>query len=203
MAVLLRSADEVARVSSGELHSIAGLGSFVVRTRGVPDEGMPALRGVLAVIQPALSTPEGVDVQLELSDSERSIVELFHAQVWIRNGLPVRISHECPTCGAKTLSNRDYDALLERNRKMSALSGLGLAVTGTVTPFFMVGRLLQLRKTDPDFVCPRCKGLDSLDSPVTFCPACKSLREEAVLLRCDCGHDFGAGAAGLDWQPAD
>jgi predicted RNA-binding Zn-ribbon protein involved in translation (DUF1610 family) len=204
MAVLLRSGDEVARVSSGEFHSIAGLASSVVRTQGVPDEGLAALRSVLAVMQPALSATETIDVHIELSESERSIVELLHAQIWIRNALPVRISHECPTCGVKTLSNSDYDALLQRNRKMSALSGLGLAVSGTVSPFFMVGRLLQLRKTDPDFVCPRCKGLDSVDSPVTFCPSCKALREEAVLLQCaDCGHDFGSDVAGLKWQPAE
>jgi WD40 repeat protein len=205
MAVMLRAEDLVAQLSPGELAGIAGLGSYIVRASEAENGPPPALDEFLKRIEPSLAAADGTDVQIELSDSDQTALEFLHAQVRIRDALPVRIRHECPTCGTKTLSNPDHDVLVERSRKMSAISGIGMALSGTASPFLMVGGLLKLRKIDPDFVCPRCKELESDDAPVTFCPGCKSQRDEAVLIACaDCGHDFGAQVTeALSWQPLD
>lgn len=71
-----------------------------------------------------------------------------------------------------------------------------------INPFLLIGSLLRLRSVDPEFICPRCRGLESVDSPVTFCPQCKAQRAEAVLLSCpDCNHDFSAELTqAIDWK---
>src|SRR5687767_10739067 len=50
-----------------------------------------------------------------------------------------------------------------------------------------------------DDVCDRCDG-DRFDSEViTFCPGCRAIRAESILLSCpDCGFDFGTKAGPAD-----
>ena len=96
----------------------------------------------------------------------------------------------------KTLTNPDYEKLVEHTRKMNVLTrGVGMAVfSGGVTPYFMLNSLLGLRKTGPDYHCPRCQGLTADTTVVVFCPACKTQCDRAVLKTCsNCGHDFVSG----------
>lgn len=63
-------------------------------------------------------------------------------------------------------------------------------------PFVLVGTLFNLKRLDPDYVCPRCQGMDADEGLATFCPQCGDLRKEAVLRKCPkCHHDFLAGLA--------
>jgi predicted RNA-binding Zn-ribbon protein involved in translation (DUF1610 family) len=91
--------------------------------------------------------------------------------------------------------NPDYQRLVDRNRKIRGLSGfLGATISSSgVSPFILVGRILPLVKMDPDYVCPRCQGLDADERVVVFCPNCGERRDEAALRTCRrCEHDFRA-----------
>jgi hypothetical protein len=60
----------------------------------------------------------------------------------------------------------------------------------------LVGKLLQLKQLDPNFVCPRCQGMDSDCGIVTFCPSCHARRDDTVLHACStCHYDFRSGLA--------
>jgi hypothetical protein len=133
--------------------------------------------------------------RLEVEDAELPVVHFLWEQARIREALPLRTLQRCTTCRHEKIVNPDFKALVERNRKIRSWGG---ALGGTVgrhgvSPFFLVGRLLPLAKLDPEYVCPRCQGLDSEDRLIVFCPTCGERRDEAVLKTCrKCSHNFRA-----------
>ena len=120
--------------------------------------------------------------RLQVEDAELPVVNFLSEQARIREALPLRTLQRCTTCRHEKVVNPDFKALVERNRKIRSWGG---ALGGTVgrhgvSPFFLVGRLLPLAKLDPEYVCPRCQGLDSEDRVIVFCPTCGERRDEAV-----------------------
>jgi hypothetical protein len=133
--------------------------------------------------------------RIQVEDAELPVVTFLSEQARIRESLPLRTLQRCTTCRHEKIVNPDFQALVERNRKIRSWGG---ALGGTVgrhgvSPFFLVGRLLPLAKLDPEYVCPRCQGLDSEDRVIVFCPTCGERRDEAVLKTCrKCSHNFRA-----------
>ena len=132
--------------------------------------------------------------RLDVAAEEMPVVRFLWEQARIREALPLRTLQRCTTCRHEKVVNPDYKRLAERNRK---IRGVGGAVGATfspsagASPFFLVGRLLPLAKLDPEYVCPRCQGLESDDRVIIFCPTCGERRDEAVLKTCRrCSHDF-------------
>ncbi len=123
---------------------------------------------------------------VEITDAEVPVVEFLYQQGRLRGQLPLRVLHVCTTCRHQRLVNPDYRKLVERNRRNQALGGsVGLFMgAGHVSPYILVGRLLQATTKPLDDVCPRCQGLDSSTRPVTFCPRCGDRRDESVLRGC-------------------
>lgn len=131
--------------------------------------------------------------RLAIEDAELPVVRFLWEQARIRESVPLRTLQRCTTCRFERVVNPDFKALVERNRKIRGLGGaLGASVSSHgASPFFLVGRLLPLAKLDPEYVCPRCQGLESDDRVVLFCPTCGERRDEAVLKTCPrCAHDF-------------
>ena len=130
---------------------------------------------------------------VQLTDTDKPVVAFLNEQARIRDALPLRTLQRCTTCRHEKVVNPDYKRLVERNRKIRGIGGfLGASISSAgVSPFILVGRILPLVKMDPDYVCPRCQGLDADENLVVFCPTCGERRDEAALRTCRrCEHDF-------------
>ena len=126
-------------------------------------------------------------------------VDFLRQQAALREDMPVRQLLVCRDCRFEKIVNADYQRLAERNRKLGLLMG-GVGATigpGGVNPFVIFGQLFRLKKLDPEFVCPRCQGMQNDPFVVTFCPKCGERHQEGALRGCRCGHDFRAQAIGL------
>ena len=132
---------------------------------------------------------------IQVSSSDKPVITFLNDQARIRDTLPLRTLQRCTTCHHEKVVNPDYQRLVDRNRKIRGLSGfLGASISSSgISPFILVGRILPLVKLDPEYVCPRCQGLEAEDHLVVFCPNCGERRDEAALRKCRrCEHDFRA-----------
>lgn len=126
------------------------------------------------------------DLTVQISAADQPVITFLFQQASLRERLPVRLLMSCTTCRLEKVVNPDFVRQRERNRRIKVLSTSVGAVFGShhISPFILVGRLSQVKKSDPDFVCTRCQGTDADEKPITFCPKCGDRREESVLLRC-------------------
>ena len=201
---------EVATADATRIQAMASVATMVERQPGVLPEKLGAQLATFARrLRDALDAAGEADiahVRHEIDATNRPVVEFMEQQARMREQLPVRTLHRCCDCGHEKVSNPDYKKLMDRNRKLQALTGaVGLTMRGgSASPFLLVGALFRMKKLDPDYVCPRCQGMESDDRLATFCPECGSLRKEAVLRTCSkCEHDFRTAIGPLDlWQPA-
>jgi hypothetical protein len=133
-------------------------------------------------------------VRIPVSEAERPVFELLHQQALIRGIVPLRTLHVCRDCRFEQVTNPDYEHMAERARKLHSLTGAvgaTVSVSSGANPFLLVGKLFELKKLDPDFVCPRCQGMLADESIITFCPGCGERRAEALLQECpECHYDF-------------
>jgi hypothetical protein len=135
----------------------------------------------------------GAASELVVSDEHVPVVTFLYQQAKLREQLPMRVLMVCTTCRLEKIVNPDFTRLRERNRRAKVLSGSVGAVFGShnISPYILLGRLVQLKNTDPEFVCQRCQGLDADETLVTFCPQCGDRRGETVLRQCQrCDFDF-------------
>ena len=141
------------------------------------------------------AAPPGLVPIITLSAAEKPVVTFLHDQARIRDSLPLRTLQRCTTCRHEKIVNPDYKRLVDRNRKIRGLSGfLGATISSSgISPFVALGRIMPFVKLDPEYVCPRCQGLEAEDHLVVFCPNCGERRDEAALRKCRrCEHDFRA-----------
>ncbi|MBK9180451.1 MAG: hypothetical protein IPM45_12995 [Acidimicrobiales bacterium] len=146
-----------------------------------------------ARVEQALDVTGWTGARLDVSDDERPVLEFLHQQVRLREHLPLRTLHHCRTCQFERITNPDYERLQQRNQWIRSITGLvGASVSRAgVSSFVVLGALFRLKRLDPDYVCPRCQGMDADETLVTFCPGCGQLRREAVLRVCPaCQHDL-------------
>ncbi len=140
----------------------------------------------------------GTPATLEITEEQLPVVTFCYQQSLLREQLPLRLLLQCTTCKLPKVVNPDFAALREKNRRRGVLAASvgGVFSTQGIAPYIMLGRLVQARNSDPDFVCARCQGLDADQTVITFCPSCGERRDEAVLRSCEhCGHDFRSRAA--------
>ncbi|MDO9455532.1 hypothetical protein, partial [Nocardioides sp.] len=133
--------------------------------------------------------------RMELTAGQVPVVGFLFQQSRLREQLPLRLLTRCTTCRLEKVVNPDLARLRERARRSQALtSSMGMFLGGHgASPYVMLGRMAHLRKSEPDYVCPRCQGLDADECVVTFCPQCGERRDESVLRTCPrCAHDFRA-----------
>jgi len=140
---------------------------------------------------------------LRLEPAQIPVLTFCYQQSRIRERLPLRLLLTCTTCRLPKVENPDFTVLRERSRRNRALTSSVGAVFGThgITPYIMLGRLVQARSGEPSFVCQRCQGLDADQTVVTYCPRCAERRDEAVLRTCQkCSYDFrGVAREAPEW----
>jgi hypothetical protein len=148
--------------------------------------------------------------EIVLSDGEQQCLELLCDQLVIREKLPLRIRQACTACGDERITNparqaEKPDAARLKVSGQSLLNSAKLLSDGH--PFLAaLSFLVDLDSTDsptPDqkSVCTRCDGDEFTTVPVTFCPGCRAVRDESVLIRCpECDFDFNSrGTADPLW----
>jgi hypothetical protein len=135
-------------------------------------------------------TRPGVSLDPETSRA-LSLVEL---QRRIRKSAPWRVAHVCADCRFERITNTAYGSLSRRNAWIRNTIGLaGALVIPSATALTVGARAASMFRLEPEFVCPRCQGLDFDQYPSVICPKCSQLRREPVLDICPakgCGYDF-------------
>jgi len=171
-----------------------GVAALISRRPGkLPPKLVEHVERLAAAIEPLMSS--GVAVPLvELTAADGPGVEFLRQQAAVREALPARRMLVCRDCRFEKVINEDYKRITDRNRKLSAIvGGLGATIRpGSISPFVMIGQLMRAKNLDPEFVCPRCQGLDADPYAITFCPSCGARHTEAALRTCSCGFDFRA-----------
>jgi hypothetical protein len=136
-----------------------------------------------------------------LSAVEEATLELLRNQAGIRSRVPLRIRRTCQDCGHEQIVNpaRQTRADPPASEGMGAdiiansisLLSDGHPVLATLN-LFASGSQDASGTPDPaQPVCLRCDGVELGSDFVTFCPGCRALRAETILLTCpDCGFDF-------------
>jgi hypothetical protein len=150
----------------------------------------------------ALDLDEDGDAPLApivLSEGEQRCLELLRDQAVIRDKLPMRVRQTCTACGDERIINPARQAKAAETAR-SAVSGQALLSSAQLLseghPVLATLNLLGGLgsgggEEDKPPVCPRCEGDDYDHTPVTFCPGCRAIRDESVLLRCpECEFEF-------------
>jgi hypothetical protein len=148
----------------------------------------------LAARAEAVLTAAGMSTAtIELAPAEEPVFGFLHQQAQIRASLPARTLHTCTTCRLEKITNEDFERLRERNERLRTIVGAAGATIGRggVQPFILLGQLFRLKKLDPDYVCPKCQGMEADERLVTFCPTCGEMLRATVIQSCPkCKHDF-------------
>ena len=192
------TADQVAELPADDVDGILTAGQLVAgRPGALPPKLVGQVQQFVVTLEGQLESGRdrgyGTPTRLVITDAQVPVVSFLYQQAKLREQLPMRIVMVCTTCRLEKVVNPDFTRMRERSRRLKALSGSVGLVFGShqVSPYILVGKLVQLKKTDPDFVCQRCQGLDADQSMITFCPRCGQRRGETVLRTCpNCDFDF-------------
>lgn len=124
------------------------------------------------------------DLRIEVTAADRPVLAFLAQQAAPGEaaGADVVHLHDVPP----RAGDPDFVRLRERNRRVRVLQTSFGAVLGThqISPFILLGRLAQLKKPDPDYVCLCCQGTDADEKPITFCSRCGERLDESVLRIC-------------------
>jgi hypothetical protein len=191
--VAICSPDRVARMDLPAAYTMLTAGQLIAARPGkLPPKMAEQVQGLVIVLEQRLDTsaPTPSFVQLQITAEQVPVVTFLRQQARLRDQLPLRTLQVCDTCRLEKVINPDFIQMRERSRRMKVLTGsFGAVITGRhVSPYVLVGKLVQLKKSDPDFVCQRCQGLDADETIITFCPQCGDRRTEAALRECPKCH---------------
>jgi hypothetical protein len=182
-----------------ELQALLTSGVLITSRPGaMPPALADQVERLIARLERALGPAPEPPVRLGIDEDEIPVFEFLRQQARIRAQLPLRTLEVCTTCRFEKVENPDYKRLMKRNRSIrNWLGSVGTFITPHgISPYVLLGRLVQFKQLDPDFVCPRCQGLEADPSLITFCPGCGDRRTEPVLRACPhCQHDFRAALA--------
>ncbi|MEQ4721035.1 hypothetical protein [Nonomuraea sp. B19D2] len=150
-----------------------------------------------------------------LSAGEQRWLELVRCQEAIRQTLPLRLRQVCTACGSDRILDPARRAKTAKKADATRTEPSGQSLMHSAElfnddhPFLAVLNLLlnvdwsEEPAAEEQEPCDRCDGDEFDRTPITFCPECRALRDESVLVRCsECGFDFLDGAtADPLWTP--
>jgi hypothetical protein len=207
--VRFESAKGSARLTMLDVQAMLDAGTLITTRAGsMPPALMAEVVGVQAHLEQALTGAHGT-ATVELADPETAALEFLRQQASMRTAFPVRTLQECTGCHTRKLVNVDYQKILKRNQMLKGLGGgIGASISnGSIKPFVLLGRVMNVAKLDPDFVCRSCQGMTANESIVALCPQCGAFQGHPVLKTCGkCKCDLRTLIAAEDfWQsgPAD
>jgi hypothetical protein len=147
-----------------------------------------------------------------LSQELAIYLELIIEQIIIQQALPVKLQFTCNVCGTTWIDDPGRLAQLEADRKnarwsqiltdmvsVASLAEGGHDVLASLRAYGAMSR----SQPSSESRCPECKEPPDLRY-VTYCPRCRNLRAETVLLECpDCIFDFRGLSSEQLWTTAD
>ncbi|MBO3740149.1 hypothetical protein [Actinoplanes flavus] len=164
----------------------------------LPPADQAALTELTVACWPLL---HGVHTGVRLADDLARAANLADRQARIRSALAVRWIMRCQDCRFDKIVNPEYGRIAKRNHRLRNAIGIGAAAIMPFATVATVGARVATGLTfEPDYVCPRCQGLDADEVRAGICPHCGQLRKEVILGRCrneKCRHDL----AGLIGDP--
>jgi hypothetical protein len=189
--VIAAEGDRAAYLPADDVIAFRELVSHVLRRPSVA--GPPLDR---ASFENLASTLES-GVEAAVGSAEAEALTLLRDQIALRETLPLRIRPTCSACGlaGEKLVNPSKPKP-GRTGEISdtIISTVDMAVDHPVLAVVRlmggVGKLRAGAASDIP-VCERCDGVEFDSVTVTFCPACRAMREESILLVCpDCQAAF-------------
>jgi hypothetical protein len=195
-AVLVVTPGVVARLDPDEVQTHLAVATMIAGTPGaLPDNLAHDMEEVALTLARAAAAPTPPLTRVDVPPAHRPVYVFVHQQVLLRAQLPLREMQRCRECRFERVVNPDYQKMVRRNRRWQKITGLaGLTVTTQgVNMLLVAGRLFNLRQVDPDYVCPRCQGMQADVTLATICPGCGEVNRDPVLRRCPrtgCGFDF-------------
>jgi hypothetical protein len=190
------SPDKYAELHAEDVDGVLTAGQLVAARPGkLPGNLVGQVQAFVVTLEGDLETRTAMSTTRRVSLDPESVpvLSFLYQQAKLREVLPIRIRMVCTTCRLEKVVNPDFARMRERSRRTKALTGSVGAVFGShhVSPYILVGKLIQVKKTDPDFVCARCQGMDADQTMITFCAQCGDRRSETVLRKCPkCDFDF-------------
>lgn len=202
--VMVRAPSSAAHLSAETVDGMLTVGQLVASRPGaMPAKLVAEVEATVLLFEQHLAAigsqrPEGLTI--DLAAAQVPVITFLVQQAALREQLPVRLLMRCTTCRLEKVVNPDLAKLRERNRRTKVLTSSVGAVFGghSVSPFILVGRLAQVKKSEPDFVCTRCQGTDADQRPITFCSRCGERLDGSVLRACPkCELDLRTLVRGL------
>jgi hypothetical protein len=206
--VELVSPSGVARLDAEVVDAMLTTGRLVVdRPGSLPPPLLADVQRFVILLEEHLERAGGAAYvapvsRMEVQPGHVPVVAFLFQQARLREQLPLRLLLVCTTCRLEKVVNPDLAQLRERARRTAALTS-SVGLLAGASPYMMLGRMAHSRSNEPDYVCPRCQGLDADQCVVTFCPQCGERRDESALRTCQrCQYDFRAlDRTTPDWQP--
>lgn len=192
--VMLRASGGSVPLTGHRLHELMSSASYIgAHGSALPAREQAALAELTAMCWPLL---HGVHPGVRLSDELSRAANLADHQTRLRSSLAVRRILRCRDCQFDKVVNPEYGRIAKRNYRLRNAIGVGAAAIMPVATVATVGaRFASGLSFEPDYVCPRCQGLDADELRACICPGCGQLRREVVLHQCPnqtCRHNFVA-----------
>ena len=160
------------------------------------------LRNVLVVARGMVPQPPGGH---PLTPEQASYLDLLSIQSALRARLPLRLHRTCTACGTKKIINpaRPKATTAEKAGDVAnAIVGLANLAQDPLGGFLDIMGGMGSKQSAGAVLCEHCEGFEFELPAITFCPSCKALRTESVLVTCpDCRTDFAVADAQPRWVP--
>lgn len=216
VVLLAESGEHGAFVRPVEIEAFRDL--IVLMLRKPTVAGPPLIPGPLEALAAKLAAPfvgePGRPAVIRLSPVDLECLTLLRHQIALRERLPLRIQRTCVTCGNTKIVNPNLVKKSNNGEILGTAANAAVDTIGMVADGHYVRAVFKVMGTagtiagkvkEAGPVCEECEGQEFATPAVTYCPHCKKLRPETILLECpDCGADFVDATDEVDpWLSAD
>lgn len=216
IVLLTEAGDRGVFVRPVEIEAFRELIALILDTPTVA--GPPLIPGPLADLADKLAVPlasgAGSPTEIRLSPVDVECLTLLRHQIAIRQRLPLRIRRTCTTCGNTKIVNPNLVKKSNNGELLGTAADAAIDTMGMVADGHYIRAVIKVMGTASSIagktkeagpVCEECEGQEFATPAVTYCPNCKKLRTETILLECpDCGADFVNPDERLGpWRPAE
>ena len=126
---------------------------------------------------------------VEFTQPEADLYNLCARQSEIAEGYETRLLRTCRSCRQQRIINPKFEKMQKEKKQLQ--------------DWMMMQRNLLLAmsrlRSDPNFVCTRCQGLEADERQIVLCPRCGTPHTRVLLGPCGkCGFDLSGPAPGAD-----